>query len=84
MKSQGKIAIKLQALSEQNCKVVVSSTTLYYGSDNFGGTEQDLITALFCTGVDQCAFHTLIPVHTPLVGTQREFQLLSTALYKMN
>ena len=43
---------------------------LYYGSDNFGGSEQDLITALFCTGVDQCAFRTLTPVHTLLVGTQ--------------
>lgn len=64
--------------------MVVSSTVLYYGSDHFGGSEQDLITALFCTGVDQCAFCALKPVHTLLVGTQREFQLLSTALYKIN
>lgn len=40
-----------------------------YRSDNFGGSEQDLITALFCTEVDWCAFHAL--TLTLLVGTRR-------------
>lgn len=61
--------------------MVVSSTLLYCGSDNFGGSEQDLIAALFCPGVDQCVSHTLTPVQSLLVGTQRVSASFNSFIY---